>query len=61
MAINAEMRRMNYTGMSPDHRAATRKVIADGLAALDAEARPELAEELRQTLAIFDEVDGTQS
>lgn len=61
MAINREVRRMNYVGASAEDRAWIRRVITDGLAAADKLARPELAAEMRDTLAIFDEVDASEA
>lgn len=61
MTMNGHVRRMNYTGMSPEQRAAARRVIETGLATIDPAARPELAEELKRTLEIFDDVDGEGS
>lgn len=61
MAINREIRRMNYAGASPEDRAWIRRVITDGLAAADKLARPELAAEMRDTLAVFDEADASEA
>lgn len=55
--MNLEMRRMNYTGLSPEMRAKYRRVISDALADVDPLARPSLADELTQTLRMMDEVD----
>lgn len=61
MAINREIRRMNYVGASDEHRAAMRRIMTDGLASVSEQARPELAADLRETLAIFDEVDASEA
>lgn len=61
MAINREIRRMNYVSASAEDRAWVRQMITDGLDAINEEARPELAADFRDTLAIFDEVDASEA
>jgi hypothetical protein len=56
--INTLIRRMNYEVASPATRASIRGVFTRGLAQIDPDARPEIAADLRATLAMMDEVDG---